>query len=163
MAAKPTKAVLSVCWDRSRFYFVIARTSKKSTTIVTAKSGCWSASFDAREAAERINEELDRHKIRKPTLVVGVARAQVDTCSATLPPATPAEIPQMVRNEVGRQFGELPESAVVDYDLDDSGDNSVAHAFVLRPESAQNIELLAVAVELEVHAILLRQYSVASG
>ena len=162
MAAKPTKAVLSVCWDRSRFYFVIARTSKKSTTIVTAKSGCWSASFDAREAAERINEELDRHKIRKPTLVVGVARAQVDICSATLPPATPAEIPQMVRNEVGRQFGELPESAVVDYDLDDSGDNNVAHAFVLRPESAQNIKLFAEAVELEVHAILLRQYSVAS-
>ena len=124
MPATSAKAVLSVCWDRSRFYFVIAKISKKKTKIVTAKSGSWKSGFNADEAAERIQEELTRQKIRKPAVVIGVARAQVDMCSISLPPASPAELPQMVRNEVARQFGELSDTAVVDFDLDESSEDS---------------------------------------
>ena len=117
MSAKSTKHILSVCWDRSRFYFLIAKTTKKKVSVVTAKSGSWAAEFNADEAGERISEELNRLKIRKPTLVIGIARAQVDVCSASLPPATDSELPTMVRNEAARQFGELPETAVIDFDL----------------------------------------------
>ncbi|MCA9214378.1 MAG: hypothetical protein KDB27_15005 [Planctomycetales bacterium] len=162
MPAKTTNAVLSVCWDRSRFYFVIAKISKKKTTIVTAKSGSWKANFDAAEAAERITEELARHKIRKPSLVVGVARAQVDMCTVTLPPAADAEVPQMVRNEVTRQFGELPDAAIIDFDLEVADGNKVAHAFVLRPDTHHDISAFAKSVDLQVDAILPRHYSVAS-
>ena len=52
--------------------------------------------------------------------------------------------------------------AVIDFDLTDLGDHSVAHAFVLRAESAQQIQAFSAAIGLDVHAILLRHYSVAS-
>lgn len=162
MSAKTPKTVLSVCWDRSRFYFVIGKLTKSRTTIVTAKSGSWIDEFNAVEAAERINEELGRHKIRRPALTIGVSRAQVDMCATNLPPATAAEIPQIVSNEVSRQFGELPTDAIIDYDVDESTEPRVANAFLLRSESAQNITAFAEAMGLDVHSILLRQYSVAS-
>jgi hypothetical protein len=117
------------------------------------------------EAAAELAQELRKRRISSFSLLFGLARSQVDMLLLELPPAQPAERPMLVRNEVARQLSDLPDEAIVDFnvlsDLDQPGPLRV-EAGVMRPDTHDAVQTIAKALRQQPARIVIRSLAVAS-
>lgn len=159
--------MLAVCWDSSRFHFLLARQGRKNKiTVIATGSRVWQSAVSMDEIVHVVKEELKKHKIRNPSLLVGISRSQSDVMSVEVPPASDRELPLIVRNEVARKLPDLSDQDVVDFfKQEDDAQNDQAStvvAGVLRQALVDDIGNLSSRLGLPAAAIVLRPYCVAS-
>ena len=166
MNRSKTKQFLAICWDSSRFHFLLAKKGRKNkVAIVTTGSKVWQSGVSMEEIVDTVKDELRKNKIRNPSLLVGISRSQSDVLSVDVPPANDRELPMIVRNEVARQLPDLGDEDVVDFFANgavQSGQPSSVVAGVLRRTIVDDIGKMSSLLGLPTASIVLRPYCVAS-
>lgn len=96
--------------------------------------------------------------------MIGLPRSRVEMLNLSLPPASDAELVEMVRNEVMRQLTDLPEDAIVDFHIVQGDAESLrrVEAAVLRPETAAQIHAACAPVGQLPAQMVLRPLAIAS-
>lgn len=162
---------LAIDWDSSEARLVYAAASARGSRLrilaaesvpLTEISG-QSALETAAAVGAQLRAALDRHSIgRVPTLVC-IERTGLELLPLSLPPATDAELPELVANEVLRDSAAAAEGA---FDFFLSGDDSPAArklvAAVLPAEGRKRIEAAAEAARLRLQQAMPRFLAVAS-
>ncbi len=124
------KPILAIHWDRGSLDYLLAEQKGSVVKVRTVGSvPLIDQDGDVLPPGEVLQQELRRLGVRKPQVLVGLNRSQVDIVPLELPPANDAELPELVLNQVFRDAGEAAEEGVVDFvALDAEGEQS-RHAF----------------------------------
>ncbi len=108
---------LAIDWDQDEARYVVANTQGARVVVEVAGQ----VALDREAAGERtpeggaLSDALMPHKITRATALVVVDRSQIEMVSLTLPPASDAELPQMVRNEAMRAANTIAEDTALDF------------------------------------------------
>ncbi|MFO7904104.1 MAG: hypothetical protein R6U98_15680, partial [Pirellulaceae bacterium] len=109
------KPVVAVHWGQSTLDYVVADRKSGRIYIRSAGSVSWNLEEDERTPGDVLRDELQQLGLRRVELVVAVGRGSVDVVPLHTPPASDAELPTLVSNQVMRDAGEIAESGVVDF------------------------------------------------
>ena len=124
------KPILAVQWDRENLDFLLAEQQSGSVKVLTVGSApLVNQDGDALPPGEVLRQELERLGVRKPQVLVGLNRAQVDVVPLELPPASDAELPELVLNQVLRDAGDIADEGVVDFVPLDSASDQARRVF----------------------------------
>ena len=159
--------LLAIDWDRSEARYVIADARGPSLSFEAA--GCVPMSGEKDTAAFRaqLGETLRSAlagKASRATTLVSIDRGQVEVVSLTLPPASDAELPEIVRNQAMRENGAIAEDAVLDFLP--AGENSAeprkVTAVALSQARVEQIQEVLAGAGLTAKSISLRPYAAAA-
>jgi Tfp pilus assembly PilM family ATPase len=163
---------LAIDWDRStvRFLYASGTASKPPLRILAAESVTLTEAGECsdKEAAIQLGTQLravlDRHGIGRMPALVAVERGGIELVPLTLPPATDAELPELVANEVLRESTLAADGAAFDFFpfSDDASATRKVLAAVLPPERHERIEAMAEAARLRPQRLLPRFFAVAA-
>lgn len=109
------RPVLAVQWDRSTVDYFLAERRAGHVHVIAAGTEVWHTDEESTSPGEVIKGIISRSGGRRPEVLVGLNRSQVDVIPLQLPPAGDDELPVLVVNQVVRDAGELAESGVIDY------------------------------------------------
>ncbi len=124
------KPVLAVQWDRENLDFVLAEQQGGAVKMRTAGSApLVNQDGDALPPGEVLRQELERLGVRKPDVLIGLSRSQVDVAPLELPPASDSELPELVLNQVLRDAGDIADEGVVDFVPLDTASDQARHVF----------------------------------
>lgn len=160
--------LIAIDWDRTELRFVVA--SARSGRLIVHQAGCvladdpqqgWSS---PEQIGARLRQALEGHRLARGELLIVLDRASVELLDLKLPPATDAELPQLVANEVLRESAFAGEEAVVDYvaDAGQPGEPRKVIAAVLPSARLQQVNELCAAAGLKPRHVLLRSFAAAS-
>ncbi|MBX7165150.1 MAG: pilus assembly protein PilM [Pirellulales bacterium] len=163
---------LAVEWESRQARFLVAQASGGRVQI----EACGSVTTDAPEAGvrgphpelgQRLAEALDERRVPRSLrrrALVAVSRAQVDLRQLTLPPASDAELPDLVRLQAVRELSAASDSARVDfYPLStDPSEPRAVLATAFSAESQQAAQLVWNPAGLVPDRLLLRPFAAAS-
>jgi hypothetical protein len=105
-----------------------------------------------------LKQELERLGVRRPEVLVGLSRAQVDVSTLELPPATDDELPELVQNQVLRDAGDIADEGVVDFvPLNTAGDEGRrVFAFIVERRTLDQIKQVCGAASAKPVAVVYR-------
>lgn len=153
------KPIVVVHWGRSTLDYVVADRKSGRVRIMAAGSVAWHADEeDDRSPGEVLHGELQQLGVRRAELVVALGRASVDVVPLQLPPASDAELPELVLNQVMRDAGDIAESGAVDYVILPAGSDEprAGFAFAVDAMTLQQVTDEAAKASLKPAAIVYR-------
>ncbi len=111
--------ILALDWDRRQLRYVVAVIGRKTVKVLAAAEVAMSTVREADgeerpDPAATLKSRLGRSAARLPALV-GVDRASVETLPLTLPPASDAELPELVLNQAMRESASITEDTALDF------------------------------------------------
>ena len=155
--------LVALSWDQDQLNALVASVNRDELKLIDAVTIDLDGTESGREMGAKLAEHLQTIKVSSYKLLVGVPRSQVELCEMKLPPSSPIELPEMVRNEVMRQVSDLPEDALIDYMATDPAESVVqVEAAALRPETNEFIQEIAEGLDNKPSQIVLRPLAVAS-
>jgi len=159
--------ITAIEWDRREARLVVARATgprAELEAVVSVPLEGEGGALDPAELGAALRRAVAEHRASRATVLVGVDRASVDLLSLQLPPATDAELPELVANEAVRASQVMGDEAVVDFlPLDDrTGEGRRVIAAVLSAERLEQIRQTCRAAGLTPHRLLLRSFAPAS-
>jgi Tfp pilus assembly PilM family ATPase len=160
--------ILAIDWDRLEARALLVHSGPTGTSI----AGAWSVSLAVadgatpapREIGSKLGGAIGNTISANVTTLVGVGRDQVQMVLLNLPPAPPAELPDLVRFQAERELTSLGPDAALDY-IPLSGDATTPHQVLAAALSAGGItevRQLCEAVGVEPARITLRATAAAS-
>ncbi len=160
--------LIAIDWDRTELRFVAA--SARAGRLIVGQAGCvWADDAESgwsspEQLGAALRQALRSRGIGRGELVVVLDRASVELLELKLPPATDAELPQLVANEVLRESAFAGEEAVVDFvaDAEQSGQARRVTAAVLPTARLRQVQQLCAAAGLKPGHIVLRSFAAAS-
>ena len=96
-----SSSVLATQWDNESLQYVLAEKRGSKLTVVSARS--FEHTGDVEFLSEMLAAEMKKHGARRPTVLVALARSQVDMFTLDLPPATNDELANLVPLQVPYQ------------------------------------------------------------
>jgi hypothetical protein len=153
------KSILAVQWDRENLDYLLAERhsgSVKVRSIGTAR--LVSDEGEPLAVSDVLKQEVQRLGVRKPKVVVGLNRAQVDVSTLELPPATDDELPELVMNQVLRDAGDLADEGVVDFvPLSGTGEEARrVFAFIVERGALEHVEQVCAEASAKPVAVVYR-------
>lgn len=112
--------VLAVDWDQDQARFVLGSISGRRVRVRALGSRDFVIGQSSAEAADEmfgvwIKEVLKKHSVTRCRLLVGLPRSSVEMLHLTLPPATDAELPELVANQAMQESATITEDTVLDF------------------------------------------------
>jgi Tfp pilus assembly PilM family ATPase len=161
--------LLAIDWDRREARCILAESAGKKLKVLGVGSA---PQVDVAEGGSPVQPDLggslraavdDRRPGRAATLV-GIDRASVDLMNFALPPATDAELPELIANQAMRESQLATEEASIDFVAlsDDPAEPRPVIAAVLGPEQRGRIEGACSSAGLRPQRIVLRALAAAS-
>ncbi len=162
---KPSHSTVVACsWHQHRLLILVAKVRGREIELVDALSVPLDQNATPEQIGERLAQEMGDRQIKHFDLLIGLPRSRVEMLSLSLPPASDAELPELVQNEVLRQLTDLPEDAVVDF-YQSQGDSETlrrVEAAVLRPETLGQVQTVCEAAGHTARQMVLRPMAIAS-
>lgn len=160
--------ILALDWDRRQLRYVLALVGRKTVKVLQAAEVAMAMvqEADGEEVADpaaTLKSKLGRSVSRLPALV-GVDRASVETLSLTLPPATDAELPELVLNQAMRESASITEDTALDFlpVAGEAGQPREVLAAALAADAMARIRLVCSQAGIKPSRLLLRPYASAS-
>ncbi|MDD4787415.1 MAG: hypothetical protein PHO07_09605, partial [Pirellulales bacterium] len=160
--------ILALDWDRRQLRYVVAVIGRKTVKVLAAAEVTMSTVQEADgeecpDPAATLKSGLGRSAARLPALV-GVDRASVETLPLTLPPATDAELPELVLNQAIRESASITEDTALDFlPLGGSaGEPREVLAAALAADALARIKRVCSQAGIKPARMLLRPYASAS-
>ncbi len=117
------------------------------------------------QAAQDLAKQLKAHQLSSFQLLIGLPRSQVDMLTLHLPPASTAELPEIVRNEVTRQLADLTEDSPIDFGLPKAPTENqpqTVEAAALRSETFELVNAVCEQLQQKPAQIVVRSLAIAS-
>ncbi|MHB8898260.1 MAG: type IV pilus biogenesis protein PilM [Thermoguttaceae bacterium] len=161
--------VLALDWDRHQLRYVLAVTGRRTVKVLDASAVPMLMAQGEDDPEPRpdpagtLRARLGRKASRLPALV-GVDRASIETMSLTLPPATDAELPELVFHQAMRESATVTDETPLDF-LPQSGDPAQPREVLvatLAPEAMRQIRRACVQAGIRPARMLMRPYASAS-
>ncbi len=156
--------VVALSWDQGQLQALVATIRANSIDLIDVITIDIDRVDAPVETGKQLAEKLKELRVSSFQLLVGLPRSQVEQVQLSLPVATKAELPIMVRNEVMRRLSDVPDDTEIDFvELPEiEPDRLRIEAFVLRPETSQFLNEIGVGVGKTAIQIVLRPLAVAS-
>src|SRR5262245_62102607 len=134
--------ILAIDWDRLEARALLVHSGPTGSSI----AGAWSVSLAAadgatlapREIGSKLGGVIGNSVSANATTLVGVGRDQVQMVLLNLPPAPPAELPDLVRFQAERELTSLGADSALDY-IPLSGDATTPHQVLAAALSASGL------------------------
>lgn len=161
--------ILAIDWDRHQLRYVLAMTGRRSVKVLAASAVPMMMRQDENDPEERpdpagtLRAKLGRKASRLPALV-GVDRASIETMTLTLPPATDAELPELVLNQAMRDSPSITEDTPLDFlpQNDDATQPREVLVATLAPDAMRQIKETCTEAGIKPTRMLMRPYASAS-
>ena len=152
---KKRRQILALSWDESELYYLRARLSGKKIEVLECDV--------ASTSDTQLEDVLGKKRTRGATVLCAIPRSQVEILDLELPPATDAELPTFVRNEVSREIPDLTDRCLIDYlpGENNSGSRKVT-AYTLRADRLKSVIERNEKVGAPASQIVLRALATAS-
>lgn len=160
--------LLAIDCDEQELCFVIATTAGDRVTLESAEAVTLPRAADGSplsrdEIGKLLQGALSKYKRTGAKVLVGVDRSSVELFELTLPPASDAELPELVINQVTQSSG-TSDGAVIDFvpsSLDASLPRQVTAA-ALSSQEFERISAICSAASVSPDRMLMRSYETAS-
>lgn len=160
--------ILALDWDQRQLRYVVAVIGRKTVKVLAAAEVAMSTVREADgeerpDPAATLKSRLGRSAARLPALV-GVDRASVETLPLTLPPASDAELPELVLNQAMRESASITEDTALDFlPLGGAaGEPREVLAAALAADAMAGIKVVCSQAGIKPARMLLRPYASAS-
>lgn len=161
--------MLAVDWDRHEARYVLATAAGETLQIRAAASAplvdvVEGGGEPQPDLGHSLRAALAREKVGRAVTLVGVDRGSVELLHFTLPPATDAELPELVLNQAIRDSSSIDEDSALDFLPlgEDPAQPRRVTAAALVPERLEQITATCAEAGLKPRRILLRPYASAS-
>lgn len=160
--------LLAVDWDRHEARYVVAQVRAGGLSVEAAGSVAIAAEGEGGSLADRLVPALTAAiaplKIGRAMTLVALERSQIELVNLTLPPASNAELPDLVRNQAMRESGAIAEDACLDFVplSDDPALPRTVSAVALSQDRLAQIQALCSQAGLAPKVITLRPYGTAA-
>jgi hypothetical protein len=160
--------LLALDWDDHEARYVVASTRGAQLVIDAAGSIPVPTPTDESDARQTLVSALSSdpalRKIGRVRTLVAIDRSQVELLSLTLPPASDAELPDLVRNQAARESNIVTEDTSLDFVPlnDDPTEPRRVAAVALSRERLKEIQAICSAAGIAPDAILMRPYAAAA-
>ena len=161
--------ILAVDWDRREVRYVLAATTAGRLKVLAASSApmvyVTSGDDEPHPAlGESLRAALGGRRVGRAVTLVGVDRASIELLDLNLPPATDAELPELVWLEAMRQSQLVTDDSLLDFvpGGDDPAEPRHVTAAALSPEQFERIKAACSVAGLRPQRMLLRPYASAS-
>ncbi|MDG2380606.1 MAG: hypothetical protein P8N76_02950 [Pirellulaceae bacterium] len=156
--------VVALSWDQGQLQALVAAIRGNAIDLIDVITIEFDRDETPEETGKRLAAKLKELRVSSFQLLVGLPRSQVEQVQLSLPMATKAELPDLVRNEVMRRLSDLPDDTVIDFvELPEIEPDLVRiEALVLRPETSLFLNEIGVGVGRAAAQIVLRPLAVAS-
>ena len=161
--------ILAIDWDRHQLRYVLAVIGRRTVKVLAASAVPMMMRQDEDDPEERpdpagtLRAKLGRKASRLPALV-GVDRASIETLTLTLPPATDAELPELVLNQAMRDSPSVTEDTPLDFlpQNDDPTEPREVLVATLAPDAMRQIKRACTEAGIKPARMLMRPYASAS-
>ncbi len=161
--------ILALDWDRHQLRYVLATTGRRTVKVLAASAVpmLMTQGEDDPEAgpdpAGTLRASLGRKVSRLPALI-GVDRASIETFTLTLPPASDAELPELVLNQAMRESPTVTDDTPLDFlpQTDDPGQPREVLVATLAPQAMNQIQQACHQAGIRPVRMLMRPYASAS-
>lgn len=157
--------VLVIDWDDREARYVWAEIAGRAAMVRAFGAAELAGPEDATAAPAVVAEWLQRvreeYQLHRPRLLVAAPRSSVELLDLSLPPATDAELPQLVANQAMQESALVAEDTILDYvplDDDSTAARHVAVAALAREERDRILQPCQ-AAGLKPHRLLLRSWA----
>lgn len=155
--------ILVLDWDQREVRYVLGQTSGRKARVLALGTLALPSAEEAPELSEQafaaeVNGLLTRWKARRARVLVSLPRSSVELLYLTLPPASDAELPELVANQAVQQSPTISEQARLDFlpTAGEPGEPRSVLAAALADEEEQRIRGRLAAAGLTPQRILLR-------
>ena len=157
--------LLALSWDQQQLVWVLAQSAGNKILVRAANTvSRQTEDGEVLPLAELLRGELQEHGIKRATVLVGLARSQVEMRDMTLPPAQDPELPELVRNQALQQYADVTDECVIDFVMLDDDPTQPRHV-AAAIASAELLKYIQQQITATAHApacIALRPFSAAS-
>jgi Tfp pilus assembly PilM family ATPase len=160
-----SRALVAVVWDHHELLAAVARPTAQGVKLIDSLQIPITKPGGLKASADQLAEQLRERNISSYQLLIGLPRSQVDMLILQLPQATPAELPEMVRNEVTRQLPDLPDESPIDFWVpspDPASPTLTVEAAALRGETMELVRTVSQQVKQRPAQIVIRSLATAS-
>ncbi len=160
--------ILALDWDNQEARYVVAHTRGVQLVIEATGTVSVPATGDSvnsrRQFGSALQTEFAAKKIGRTRTLVAIDRSQVELLNLTLPPASDAELPELVRNQATRESNVITDDTRLDFvPLTDSAtEPRRVAAVVLSRDRLEQIQTICGEAGVAPDAILLRPYAAAA-
>ncbi|MEX2114076.1 MAG: hypothetical protein WD845_12870 [Pirellulales bacterium] len=158
--------LLAIDWDGAEARYVVADVRGGQLSFESAGAFSMPAGGDTAGSRAELGALLRsalEGKASRATTLLCIDRSNVELAALTLPPASDAELPEMVRNQAIRENNAIAEDAVLDFVP--LGDNPAVPrkvtAMALSPTRLEQIQAVLTGAGLAAQSITLRPYATA--
>ncbi|MCA9168685.1 MAG: hypothetical protein KDB23_13515 [Planctomycetales bacterium] len=160
---------VALAWDPHELLAAVARPTANGIELLEAYDVTLDKDVTLSHACRELAERLRAAQWTSYRFLLGVPRSLVEIISLDLPPATAAQLPALVRNEVYRQIGDLPDDTPIDYFIPENdrtaadGQSTIQlEAGALRPDTSAVIKSISDALGKQPDSIVVRSLAIAS-
>ena len=161
--------LLAIDCDERELCFVIATAAGDRITLESAEAIPLLRSSDdtplsKEEIGKQLQGSLSKYKRTGAKVLVGVSRSSVELFELTIPPASDAELPELVINQVTTQSSGAAEGAVIDFvanTVDVTQPRQITAA-ALSPQEFARINAVCAAASVSPDRMLMRPYETAA-
>lgn len=155
--------VLAVDWDQDQARYVLGVISGRQVRV----RALGSRDFEPEEVKPSAGDEafgawikkiLKKHSASRCRLLVGLPRSSVELLSLTLPPASDAELPEMVTNQAMQESASIKEDTVLDFIANEATEGQPRQVTVaaLQQSDLSSVHRRCAAAGLKPHRVILR-------
>ena len=161
--------LLALDWDRHEARYVLATTSGRKVTVLSAQSVPLVDAADGDESpppgpGTLLRKALPKGKSARSQVLVGLGRGSIELMHFTVPPATDKELPELVRNQAIRESQSVSEDTLLDFvPLNDTaGEPREITVATIEPAELERIMGICRDAGLKPQRLLLRLFAAAS-
>jgi len=161
--------LLALDWDRHEARYVLAATSGRKVTVLSARSVPLVDAADGEEApplgpGALLRKALPRGKTARPQVLVGLGRGSIELMHFTVPPAADKELPELVLNQAIRESQSVTDDTLLDFVALNAttGEPRRITAAIIEPGQLERIKGICKDAGLKPQRMLLRPFASAS-
>ena len=164
--------LLALDWDQHEARYVLATTSGRKVTVLSAQSVPLVPLVEAADGDEApppgpgalLRKALPRGKTARTQVLVGLGRGSIELMHFTVPPATDKELPQLVLNSAIRESQSVTEDTLLDFvPLNvKAGEPRRITAATIEPAELERVKGICKDAGLKPQRMLLRPFASAS-
>ena len=161
--------LLALDWDRHEARVVLATTSGRKVTVLSAQAVSLADVGDGDEESRSgpgglIRATISRRKASRAQVLVGVGRGSIELMHFTVPPASDKELPELVLNQAMRDSQSISEDTLLDFVAlnDVAGEPRKITAATIEPKELERIKGVCKDAGLKPQRMLLRTFASAS-
>jgi hypothetical protein len=157
---------LALDWDRHEARYVLATTSGRKVTVLSAQSVPLADGDEAPSPGPGalLRKALPRGKAARTQVLVGLGRGSIELMHFTVPPATDKELPELVLNQAIRESQSVTEDTLLDFVAvnDTAGEPRRITAATIEPAELERVKGICKDAGLKPQRMLLRPFASAS-